>query len=271
MTKIVLCSGGFDPVHSGHINLFKEARKLGDHLVVAVNSDEWLTRKKGRPFMPFEERLNIVASMGMVDGAFGFDDSDGSASDAIAQALKNWPDHHVIFANGGDRTEGNIPEMIGYEGQDQVSFEFGVGGTNKTNSSSWILSEWKSPRTERPWGYYRNLHQDGPNTRVKELGVNPGAKLSMQRHRLRSEKWMVTEGTATVLLANHSDQLETPDIWKLNRHDTIDIPVGTWHQLMNDTDSVVRITEIQYGENCMEEDIERIGVDADYGASLYGT
>ena len=267
--KIIVVSGGFDPLHSGHIKLFKDAEELGDLLVVGVNSDEWLTRKKGRPFMPFEDRVNIVSNLAMVYDAYGFDDSDGSASDAIRVAVARYPEAHIVFANGGDRTEGNIPEMVGYEGQDQISFEFGVGGADKSNSSSWILSEWKSPRTERPWGYYRNLHQDGPGTRVKELGVNPGAKLSFQKHRLRSEHWTVTYGQATVLLADSDSKCITPDAHLLNVHDSLVIPVGTWHQLINDTDDVVRITEIQYGENCMEEDIERIGVDNEYGASLY--
>ena len=60
MRKIVLVTGGFDPIHSGHISYFKEAAKLGDWLVVGINSDEWLTRKKGKPFMPFGERETII-------------------------------------------------------------------------------------------------------------------------------------------------------------------------------------------------------------------
>lgn len=267
MPSVVVVSGGFDPLHSGHIKLFQAARELGDSLVVGVNSDAWLTRKKGRPFMPFDERVNIIKNLKMVDDAYGFDDSDGSASDAIGTALKRWPEAAIIFANGGDRNEGNIPEMIGYEGNDQVFFEFGVGGEDKANSSSWILGEWKSPRTERPWGYYRNLHQDGPGTRVKELTVNPGAKLSMQRHRMRSEYWMVTEGTATVNLS--MDTPREPNTLEISRHQSLDIPVGMWHQLTNETDRPLRIVEIQYGENCMEEDIERVGVNEEYGASLY--
>jgi len=63
MNKVILVSGGFDPLHSGHIEYFKAARELGDHLTVAVNSDEWLTRKKGRPFMPFNERTAIIKEL----------------------------------------------------------------------------------------------------------------------------------------------------------------------------------------------------------------
>lgn len=267
MSTVVIVSGGFDPLHSGHIKLFHAARALGDKLVVGINSDEWLTRKKGRPFMPFEERLNIVQHLKMVDSAYGFDDSDGSANDAIRRALQLWPDAYILFANGGDRNKDNIPEMVGYEGQDQVQFAFGVGGDYKTNSSSWILGEWKSPKTERPWGYYRNLHQDGPGTKVKELTVNPKSRLSMQRHKMRSEYWMVTHGEATVFLSDTDPK--NPRTHTMMEHDELYIPAGTWHQLVNATEGLTRIVEIQYGENCMEEDIERVDVDKDYGASLY--
>jgi cytidyltransferase-like protein len=261
MRKIVLVSGGFDPLHSGHINLFSAARKLGDSLIVAVNSDQWLQRKKGKSFMPLSERINIAQNLKMVDLAFEFDDSDGSARDAISVALSWYPDCELIFANGGDRTEGNIPEMDNTD--ERVTFEFGVGGSDKANSSSWILSEWKSPKTIRPWGYYRNLHQDGPGTKVKELTVKPNARLSMQRHFHRSEHWICTYGKATVILGENNESVV------LQKHDQLHIPVGTWHQLSNLTDQDLRIVEIQYGNNCIEEDIERIGVSTGYGASLY--
>lgn len=265
--KVVVASGGFDPLHSGHIRLFEEARRLGDLLLVGVNSDAWLTRKKGRPFMPFEERVNIVNNMRMVSEAYGFNDNDGSAIDAIRLAAERYPGAEIVFANGGDRNNTNIPEMDAFEGDSRFTFEFGVGGEDKANSSSWILSEWKSPRTERPWGYYRNLHQDGPGTRVKELTVNPGAELSMQKHRLRSEVWMVTHGRATVILGPNDPK--TTETRYVGRHEILNIQRGVWHKLINETDEPLRIVEIQYGVNCAEEDIERVGVDENYGASLY--
>ena len=77
--KVVVVSGGFDPLHSGHIDYLEGAKQLGDKLIVALNSDEWLTRKKGRPFMPFEERARILETMDMVDNVWGFDDKDGPA------------------------------------------------------------------------------------------------------------------------------------------------------------------------------------------------
>lgn len=265
--RIVICSGGFDPLHSGHIKLLEAAAQLGDKLFVGVNSDAWLVRKKGQPFMPFEERVNIVGNLKMVDEAFGFDDDDGSAVNTIRHVSDLWPYADIVFANGGDRNSGNIPEMEAFADNSRIEFEFGVGGDDKANSSSWILSEWKSPRTERPWGYYRNLHQDGPGTKVKELTVNPGAELSMQRHRLRSEVWMVTHGRATVILGPNDPK--TTETRYVGRHEILNIQRGVWHKLINETDEPLRIVEIQYGVNCAEEDIERVGVDENYGASLY--
>lgn len=142
MRKIVLVTGGFDPIHSGHISYFRDAAKLGDTLVVGVNSDEWLVRKKGKPFMPFNERYTIVESLKMVDYAIGFDDSDGSAKEAILKVRNWWPKAHIIFANGGDRTSKNIPEQD--IACDNISFEFGVGGCEKINSSSSILLNWNN-------------------------------------------------------------------------------------------------------------------------------
>ena len=78
--KTVLVTGGFDPLHSGHIEYFKAARELGDYLVVGVNSDDWLTRKKGKAFMPFEERASIIKELKCVDKVIGFNDDDDSAS-----------------------------------------------------------------------------------------------------------------------------------------------------------------------------------------------
>ncbi len=259
MNKIVLVTGGFDPLHSGHIAMFESARRLGDMLVVGVNSDEWLKRKKGAEFMPFSERAKIVESLKSVDSVLPFDDTDGSACDAIQQVLDMYSYSDIIFANGGDRTDDNIPEMRIED--DRLTFEFGVGGEDKKNSSSWILQEWKSPKTERVWGYYRNLHSDGPEVKVKELTVSPGAQLSMQKHECRSEHWHVSTGTATVNLGGPED----PRTVTLNKHDTLEIPVDTWHQLCNNTDTELKVVEIQYGTNCIEEDIVRHGVDPYYG------
>lgn len=248
--KTVLITGGFDPIHSGHIAYINSARELGDKLVVGLNSDEWLVRKKGNYFMPWEERKTVLTALKNVDVVIAFDDTDGTACDAI-RIVKEL-DGDVVFANGGDRTSDNIPEMI----FDDVDFVFGVGGEDKKNSSSSILSQWKTRRTERPWGYYRVLHEE-PGMKVKELAVDPGKSLSNQKHFKRNEYWMVSEGEASV------DFQKNPK-WrgqitrKFTKHEEIQIPCETWHRLYNETEDPVRIIEIQYGEECSEEDIERI-------------
>ena len=249
--KIVLVTGGFDPIHSGHIAYFKAARTLGDMLIVGLNSDEWLERKKGRAFMPWNERLCIINNLAMVDEVYTFDDSDGSAVQFIHQVRAHYPDAELIFANGGDRTQDNIPEMS-VEG---VEFAFGVGGEDKKNSSSWILEDWKAPKTGRHWGYYRVLHEVGSKTKLKELTVNPKTCLSMQRHEERSEFWFVAEGEASVYTLDQSSDHD--HIGTFKQHQYIFIGRNQWHMLCNETDNPLKLIEIQYGDNCVEEDIER--------------
>lgn len=253
MDKVVVITGGFDPIHSGHIDYINAAKELGDILIVGVNSDEWLVRKKGRSFMPFEDRVSIIGALQNVDYAIPFNDRDGTAKDAITWARKVYPNHTIIFANGGDRTSDNIPEMDFVD--DNIEFAFGVGGTTKANSSSWLLDEWKAPKTEREWGYYRVLHEANRNVKVKELTVDPGKNLSMQRHSHRLEKWFVAEGTATLYTINRSSDEELVGTYK--QFDTIHINVNQWHKLSNHTSEPLKIIEIQYGTECVEEDIER--------------
>ena len=250
MKTIVVVSGGFDPLHSGHIKLIKQARLLGDMLIVGINSDEWLARKKGRAFMPWQERLCILNNLATVDEVYTFDDEDGTACHLLHQVRAHYPEDRIVFANGGDRTQDNIPEMA----VDGVEFAFGVGGEDKANSSSWILQEWKAPKTERPWGHYRVLHEI-PGTKVKELTVMPGQRLSMQRHQDRSEHWHVAQGTATVYTINRKSDQEL--LGEFTTHQHIHINRYEWHQLCNETDQPLRVVEIQYGPNCVEEDIER--------------
>ena len=249
--NIVLVTGGFDPLHSGHIAYFESAKQLGDKLIVGVNSDAWLERKKGRAFMPITERTTIIQNLRMVDGVILFNDDDGSSVEAVKNVQKLFPNDQIIFANGGDRTAGNIPEMACKD----VIFKFGVGGDDKRNSSSWILEEWKAPKTERTWGYYRVLHEDGQQVKVKELTVNPGQRLSMQRHTDRAEHWFVSQGTAAVNTLNTKSDVEL--LGEFDQFQHIHIDRTEWHQLCNLTEEPLKVVEIQYGPNCVEEDIER--------------
>jgi mannose-6-phosphate isomerase-like protein (cupin superfamily) len=202
--------------------------------------------------MPAVERVAVIENLRMVDRCILFNDDDGSGIEAIRAVQTMYPEDEIIFANGGDRTAVNIPEMVVQD----VIFKFGVGGDDKKNSSSWILEEWKKPKTDRAWGYYRILHEVGSHVKLKELTVMPGQRLSMQRHSTRAEFWFVAEGEATVYTVDpHStdyDLLASPA-----RHQHTWIHLGEWHQLCNETDQPLKLIEIQYGENCVEEDIER--------------
>jgi len=248
---IVLVTGGFDPLHSGHIAYFKSAKKLGDKLVVGLNSDEWLTRKKGRPFMPYNERAAIIKELEVVDEVIDFDDSDDSASKAIG-IVRTKTTGNVIFANGGDRTNKNSPEIQAWGSTQGVEFAFGVGGENKQNSSSWILNDWKSPKTERPWGFYRVLDK-GPGWAVKELTIMPGKSLSDQRHKHRSEHWHVVQGTVTID-TDWNNLLQTNNV---NPQQSFDIGPDVWHRPHNNTSAPVKIIETWFGDILEESDIER--------------
>ena len=253
MKTVVIVTGGFDPIHSGHIEYLKSAKKIGDLLIVGVNSDAWLERKKGRAFMPSTERIQIIKNLKMVDETVLFDDRDGSAKEAIKNARLLHPDAKLIFANGGDRTKENIPEMDIQD--DNLEFVFGVGGEDKKNSSSWILEDYKAPKTQRIWGYYRVLHEvhgpHEPTMVVKELTVDPGKSLSMQYHNYRNEFWIVSEGIATLT------RLEPTKVITMKMHEKEIINKEEWHQLSNQTENPLRVVEIQYGDLCVEWDIVR--------------
>ena len=141
MPEIVLVSGGFDPIHSGHIKLINEANKYGD-VVVLLNSDEWLKNKKGKAFLPISERKIIMQNIKGVIDVIEFDDSDQTCIDGIKIAKSRFKNNLIKFANGGDRNNDTTPEKEFCE-NNNIETLFGIGGTNKSNSSSWILSKWK--------------------------------------------------------------------------------------------------------------------------------
>lgn len=253
-SDIIVLSGGFDPVHAGHIAMIRAAQDLGGWLVIGLNSDAWLARKKGAAFMPWYHRAEVLRSISGVKEVLAFDDTDGSACDLLEKVKRQFPTRKITFVNGGDRTDQNIPEMS-VEG---VHFAFGIGGFDKRGSSSDFLRDWKEPRTIRPWGEYRVIYNQvlpGRSTKVKELTVMPGQSLSMQRHQNRKEFWHVVEGMCDVHTAMSSGYALPPRT--LSTHDRIDIPANEWHRLSNPYSGPCRIVEIQFGDECEESDIER--------------
>ena len=244
MSKVSIVSGGFDPVHSGHINLMLAARELGDQLIVLLNSDEWLSRKKGRPFMNFFERKMVLENLWFVDYVLDFDDSDNSAVDGLEKVVSMYKQKDdLYFCNGGDRNSlDDIPE----KGVPGIQLKFGVGGDTKINSSSKLVNEYFSRPAERDWGNWDVLkNYEHLGVKVKELIIKPGQSTSMQRHRYRSEFMFVADGQLT----NMNKTTE--------KHNYTMIDQGEWHKLENKGKKDLHIVEIQYGTACVEEDIER--------------
>lgn len=167
----VMVSGGFDPLHDGHVEYIQRASEHGE-VIAVLNSDEWLARKKGAAFMPWNVRAKVVGAIKGVVSVYPVDDRDGTVCDAIRRLQ---PDY---FANGGDRKADNVPEVQLCETLG-IKLLFNLG--EKINSSSEIVA--------RQWGEYRVLY-DHPNFRVKLLTLQPGRSTSLQRHEHRSEHWI---------------------------------------------------------------------------------
>jgi len=133
MKKKIMVSGGFDPPHIGHVRMFQDAAKWGE-VIVAINSDDWLMRKKGYVFMPWSERAEIIREMRSVYHVVSFNDNDDTANQAIKIHRPN------AFANGGDRKKKNTPEM---DLCDKLGIQmlWGIGGKDKPQSSSWLVDK----------------------------------------------------------------------------------------------------------------------------------
>lgn len=249
--KISVVSGGFDPIHSGHISYINSAKKYGDYLIIALNSDDWLIAKKGKAFMPFDERKAILENLKSVDEVIDFtDDAKGSAMNALHKIKEKYPDAKITFCNGGDRGKDNIPEMV-VEG---INFEFSVGGDDKKNSSSWILKEWQYESEERIWGKFYNLFTDD-KVKLKELIVSPGKGMSLQKHFHRDEIWFISQGECIVNFSEESaEQIKE---FHLKKHDSFSVKKNEWHQITNPFIKECKIIEVQYGEKTDEDDIER--------------
>lgn len=137
---VVAVSGGFDPVHIGHVRMFNEAKKLGDELVVIMNNDNWLKAKKGYVFMPQEERKEIIEAFEAVDRVILTSHPENPTDMSVCEELRLICPH--FFANGGDRHSGNIPEVSVCE---EIGCEIvnNVGRGGKVQSSSWLVNKIK--------------------------------------------------------------------------------------------------------------------------------
>jgi cytidyltransferase-like protein len=258
-----LITGGFDPLHGGHMDYILDASRHCDHLWVGLNSDKWLIRKKGYAFMQETERRHILSNLRLIDNVVSFNDDDDTACGAISNLLEyckliQQDDFLIRFMNGGDRILENTPELMKFRHNKQVEFLWGIGGSYKRNSSSELVKAVRevSPanRVVRNWGYYEVLDEnktDNLHVKIKKLVVNPGASLSMQMHYDRHELWFVAENGGIL------DRCRIDGAESLREGGMVQIPKSQWHRLANHTDKPLIIYEIQYGTRCEEEDIVR--------------
>lgn len=221
--KTIVISGGFDPIHPGHIAMIEAAAEYGEVHIVA-NSDEWLVRKKGFFFQPFSDRKKILEAY--TPHVHEVDDTDGTVCEALRRIK---PDY---FGNGGDRKMENTPELnVCEECGIEPVFELGGG---KYSSSSALNAK---QRVMTRWGYY-DVILDMPNLKVKMLHIDAGKELSLQRHGKRSEFFFMPNGEVRMNLP------------------------GVWHAPSAPVDRDLDILEVQIGES-EEEDIDRISETAE--------
>jgi D-beta-D-heptose 7-phosphate kinase/D-beta-D-heptose 1-phosphate adenosyltransferase len=221
--KTIVISGGFDPIHPGHIAMIEDAAQFGEVHIV-VNSDAWLIRKKGFFFQPFTDRKKILQAY--TEHVHAVDDADGTVCEALRRIQPTY------FGNGGDRKKDNTPELNVCE---ELGIEpvFDLGG-GKYSSSSALNAKQRVPTR---WGWY-DVILDMPMVKVKMLHVEAGKQLSLQRHNKRSEFFFMPNGEV---------QINLP---------------GVWHAPSAPTENSLDILEVQIGES-EEEDIERIGETSD--------
>jgi len=240
-TECVVVSGGFDPIHVGHLRMFQEASKLADKLIVIVNNDDFLIEKKGYVFMQATERIEIIEGFGVVDLVIESIDKDLTVCKTLKALAKK--ENIKFFANGGDRNnEDAIPESEVCK-ENKIEMKFNVGGEKIQSSSSLVTKE-----IIKPWGSYKTFEKD-KGFLVKRITIAPGESLSLQSHKNRSEHWVVASGVATV----ECDGVKSC----LNQFESIAIPQGSKHRLSNENKKLLQIIEVQFGEHLSETDITR--------------
>ena len=245
-----LISGGFDPVHIGHLAMIKDAKRIANKVIILLNSDDWLVRKKGKPFMVEAQRAQILEEFESVSEVIiQQNDDDDSSNNGIIGFHKLHIDKTICYCNGGDRSQENKIREAQTCKNLGIDLKFGIGGIHKLESSSNLTKNYLSETEYRPWGSFHIIAK-GTGYQIKEMNIKPGKKQSLQRHKNRSEYWQVIDGSGMVYLEDSK--------FKLEKNDNIFIPQGDLHRLENIGNNLLTLVEIQIGEKISEDDIERI-------------
>lgn len=248
--RVVAVSGGFDPFHIGHLRMLKEARKLGDKLVVILNNDKWLEAKKGFAFMKEKERAEILRMFPFVDRVYITKHKKNDADRSVSKALQKL--RPAIFANGGDRKKtADIPEASTCK-KLGIKTVFNVGDGGKVQSSSWMINAARRPasRSVRPWGEYYGW-DSGASWNLKTIYIKPGRRLSLQYHNHREEWWLLVDGDAAATVQEGEVSQKIP----LKKGEVFRVERKQAHRLESKRGGVV--VEVAYGK-FDESDIVRI-------------
>ncbi len=255
----VAVSGGFDPLHVGHVRMFAAARKLGDKLVVILNNDHWLRDKKGFAFMPQNERAEMIQMFPFVDKVVITNHASGDLDRSVVRELRHLKPH--IFANGGDRKpDGDPVPEVALCREIGIKIAYNVGRGGKVQSSSWMIRDASRAfaRSVRPWGEFYGW-DTGESWHLKTLYVSPKKRLSLQYHKHRSELWVLVSGDAIATIGSQKGKLKRV---ALKRGELFAVPKGYVHRLESKKGGVlVEISQGKFDENDivrLEDDHGRI-------------
>ena len=242
MSETIAVSGGFDPLNAAHLNLFTNASARGE-LIVILNSDDWLYRKKGYWHMPWAQRAALIRGLRMVARVETVADGDDTVCEALVRLA--YHDKLTYFANGGDRGAANIPSA-----ELNVCKTYGITPLFNMTDKEFVETH-SSAIVARGWGHYAVLDARH-DYKVKRLELLPGCATSRQRHKFRDERFFVVSGTGHLVVGNATRAL-------IGRGVAMDytVPRETWHQVVNTGHQPLVLIEVQTGISFQEEDIER--------------